>query len=439
MKYTKKFKNHSQYETYINSEDFVKPNLSVCKTNNIDDNHFHKKEIKKLKCIYDVSNISINTILMDNTHYQSLNGINKMYIDKVEVPKTASYKFSSLGEHIVEYDLLYDPQTYALPVSFNDCKALTEITIPDKCRSFHTNSSTFQNAWKLRKIHNIHKDFNPIPYLTGDDFCFTSIETINIPLNNPYLDTTRHANAFIDPSTHKLIVGGSKTIIPGDVSVIGKYALQGRSETIITIPKNIKEIKETSFTNIANTSIHIYGTCKRILNHAFMQCSQLTDLILDEGIEFIGNEAFLSCNNLTGTLVLPGSLNTIEPATFKYTGLQHIKVSEGTTKICYGAFNAMTSLISVDLPSTIQHIGAYSAYSYTSEAGWTFYGDNNLISITCRAITPPTLYSSNGNLTSNFSGINENCKIYVPANSVNAYKAASGWSSMASVILPIPE
>ena len=97
----------------------------------------------------------------------------------------------------------------------------------------------------------------------------------------------------------------------------------------------------------------------------------------------------------------------------------------------------MLSLVSVDLPSTLQHIGAYSEYYYKTDAGWTFLGDENLISITCRAITPPTLYSSNGNLTSNFSGINENCKIYVPANSVNAYKAAPGWSALGSRIQAI--
>ena len=49
-----------------------------------------------------------------------------------------------------------------------------------------------------------------------------------------------------------------------------------------------------------------------------------------------------------------------------------------------------------------------------------------------RAETPPPL---SGQLVSGYSSLS---RIYVPAASVNTYKAASGWSTYASIIEPIP-
>ena len=64
----------------------------------------------------------------------------------------------------------------------------------------------------------------------------------------------------------------------------------------------------------------------------------------------------------------------------------------------------------------------------------------SLQSIIIRATTPPTLYSkdSAGNirLDSNWYGSN-NVNFYVPAGSVNAYKAAAGWSGLGSRIQAI--
>jgi hypothetical protein len=51
-----------------------------------------------------------------------------------------------------------------------------------------------------------------------------------------------------------------------------------------------------------------------------------------------------------------------------------------------------------------------------------------LATVNCKPITPPTLGLSTFN--SNASGR----KIYVPMESVGAYKAASGWSSYSSYI-----
>jgi hypothetical protein len=57
---------------------------------------------------------------------------------------------------------------------------------------------------------------------------------------------------------------------------------------------------------------------------------------------------------------------------------------------------------------------------------------SGLTSVTCEAITPPTL-----NGTSVFDYTN-NCTIYVPSQSVETYKTATNWTEYASRIQPIP-
>lgn len=78
------------------------------------------------------------------------------------------------------------------------------------------------------------------------------------------------------------------------------------------------------------------------------------------------------------------------------------------------------SVISVNIPNSVTTIG-YKAFA----------GCSSLSSITIEATTPPTLGSDVFNV--NASGR----KIYVPANSVNTYKTANGWSAYAADIEPI--
>ena len=83
--------------------------------------------------------------------------------------------------------------------------------------------------------------------------------------------------------------------------------------------------------------------------------------------------------------------------------------------------SANSGLTSVIIGSGVTNIEQYA-----------FENCSGLTSITCLATTPPTLVSYNA-----FSNTN-NCNIYVPSASVNAYKSASGWSTYASRIQAIP-
>lgn len=131
---------------------------------------------------------------------------------------------------------------------------------------------------------------------------------------------------------------------------------------------------------------------------AFQDCASLATVTMADSVRIINQMAFYGCRSLTS-----------------------LSLSENLTFIGNYAFRGCSRLTSVTIPSGVTDIGA-SAFYYCS----------GLTSFTCLATTPPTLAHSSA-----FTNTN-NCPIYVPAESVQAYKTATNWSNYASRIQAIP-
>jgi hypothetical protein len=88
-------------------------------------------------------------------------------------------------------------------------------------------------------------------------------------------------------------------------------------------------------------------------------------------------------------------------------------IPDGVTTIGKTAFWYCTGLTSVTIPNSVTTIGE-----------WAFWGCTGLTILTIENATPPEVRGGP------FEGISENITIYVPAESVEKYKAAEGWSDM---------
>ena len=93
--------------------------------------------------------------------------------------------------------------------------------------------------------------------------------------------------------------------------------------------------------------------------------------------------------------------------------LEGVTIGNNVKVIGDYAFVGCPALRGIIIPSSVTSIGT-----------WAFYGCSFLITIYVKPTTPPTLGNSAFNNCAN--GYN----IYVPAESLDAYKAADGWKDL---------
>jgi hypothetical protein len=160
----------------------------------------------------------------------------------------------------------------------------------------------------------------------------------------------------------------------------------------------------------------------RIPSSTFFNCTSLADVKLSNTITSIGQYAFQNCTALTA-IDLPVSITNISSWAFKgCTALESIVLPPNITSVNIELFMNCTALKSADLPAKITDIGVQA-----------FFGCTGLEVLICRNTTPPTLGSAV------FYDTTALVSIYIPDASVDAYKAATGWSAHASKIKPLSE
>ena len=229
------------------------------------------------------------------------------------------------------------------------------------------------------------------------------------------------------------------------VTSFGTYAFQGCSAlTSIEIPEGVTSIGTELFRDCsALASVHIPDGVTSIRNRAFLGCSALANINIPDSVTSISGSAFYECYALAN-INIPDGVKTISDSAFMNCySLTSVHIPDGVTSIPSQAFANCKSLTSIEIPEGVTSIGG-SAFYYcsklasieipdgvTSIGNTAFQGCSALTKITVNAITPPTLG------TMAFTSIASNAVIYVPEESVEAYKSATNWSSYASRIQAI--
>lgn len=201
--------------------------------------------------------------------------------------------------------------------------------------------------------------------------------------------------------------------------------LNNQPVTAVHIDGSISVIKPNVFQGIGSiTTLTIDEGVKRICAGAFRNCTGLTSVTLPGSIDSLGLNVFNGCTALVKA-TLPASLKVVSGGLFLGSGLQSIVIPDGVYLIDNQAFLNCASLKSVNIGSGVKKLNLM-----------VFDGCSQLDTVTVNAITPPEFFQASipGQTLNPFApAIYPTCRLYVPAQSLNAYKGANVWKNFATI------
>ena len=282
---------------------------------------------------------------------------------------------------------------------------------------------------------------NTIEWIYNMPFAYTSITSIHIPESVETIEgclfqgcrnLEKFTGKFASSDSRALVIdskliafaeaGLSSYTIPDEVSVIGEHAFQYSYIDVVEFTDNVIEIQDYAFYSSYVTRLVLSESLKIIGDAAFGQ-TNLQEIHFPDSIESWGKDVLFNSwclsaiysKNATADnrcLVVDGAL-----IAFAKTGLSSYEFPEGIESIECDLLMNNKTLKSLTFPSTLQRLepGCIDATS-------------SFDSIYCKALVPPTAKSP--------LRMNKINQIYVPRESVNAYKASSTWSKYADYIKP---
>ena len=310
--------------------------------------------------------------------------------------------------------------------------------------------------------------YDEMPDFQVDGVYYNFLEEENVEVTHPYIpvvpvenvasNTKKKSHAISADDYYNL----TNLVIPSTVTYEGKVY-------------KVTRIGFDAFNQCDKlTFVDIPSSVKTIGVGAFNFCSSLTSITLKEGLEHIEWNAFEDCRSLEN-ITFPNSLKTIGNYAFSntlwyknhpngavYAGNVFYKykgdipqntsfvIKEGTVSISPYAFvkenyHEDYSLVSVSIPNSVEVIGEGAFYrcraltsivipdGVTTIETLAFHYCKALKSVTCEAVNPPAL-SGSVFLSTPIA----DATLYVPAESLEAYKSADQWKDFGQ-ILPIKE
>ena len=303
------------------------------------------------------------------------------------------------------------------------CTSLKSFVVPDQIITL--------NEYAFNGCTNLESIVIPEGVTKIERYCFTncsSLKELYLPKTistiNDYFDgCTSLYNIFVDNGNEKWF----------DIDGILYQKYNGEEKLVrcpiakdydIVVPSNIDKIQRYSFSDSKITSITIKGNVNLIENEAFKNTDFLTSAEIEGQDCIIGDKNFYECSSLE-SVTLTG-VKTIGDGVINSCGVTSVSLSEGLETIDNYFVRICTNIKTITIPASVQSIGkeflAFSSGVENITIKRSIIGDE---SITTLGIDP-------------LKSVTNNFTIYVPADSVDAYKTAPNWSNYADKIQAMP-
>lgn len=345
------------------------------------------------------------------------------YSGDVAIPATVenngtTYTVTSIGKYALRkcFDALKSvtlPPTIKTIASgaFSECTAITSITIPDNVETIDTYA--FNSCARLAQV----KFSKSLKTIGSGAFMFCwSLTEADIPegtesvLQNAFHNCYQLKTVKIPASVTKLgqspfrdcshiesitVAEGNPNYSSADGILYNKDKTEliqyngGRNVESFTIPDGVKTLAYYSFgADSVLTEVTIPASVETIYNTAFCASPKLAKVNIGKSVKLIGKQAFMG------------------------TALTDVVIPDATTEIQDQVFADCKNLTTVTLGSGVAKLGAK-----------VFTKSTAIKRVTVNAVEPPVCGK-----TVFEDAVYTEARLYVPAQSVDTYKAADTWS-----------
>ncbi|MBD5304641.1 MAG: leucine-rich repeat domain-containing protein [Bacteroides sp.] len=181
------------------------------------------------------------------------------------------------------------------------------------------------------------------------------------------------------------------------------------------LPENLTEIPNYTFYGSGLRSICIPSNVSKIGRYSFADTKSMGEVIFTESLKTISEYAFQ--NSGIEAADFPKSLESISEYAFAHSSIVYADIKEGVNYIPTGVFSNCSSLMVINLPSSLTSLGKDAVAS------------NNLAAISSGSLMPAS--TSDG---SPFNGVdNYSCSLTIPKQSYSKYLGAEYWGSFVDI------
>ena len=286
--------------------------------------------------------------------------------------------------------------------------------------------------WSLANIKSYIADYPDAVVWVGQMYITSDGKTrVYIHLEegrlSPYLSLAVSGSVDIDwgdNSTHGTLTGTSITKVK---NIQHTYTSGGDYVIVLTVTGTASILGDSSYgsrllwkNSTTGNNDRVYQNTIRkveigskigIGNSAFNSCYSLASVTIPDSVTSIGTYAFNSCYSLASVTISDSVTSIGSDAFNSCRSLASVTIPDSVTSIGSNAFNSCYSLASVTIPDSVTSIGV-GAFRYCYGFGFIKFA----------SATPPQLLDSNV-----FGYILNDCIIYVPTGTLEAYKTATNY------------
>lgn len=251
------------------------------------------------------------------------------------IERLEDYAFSN-GEYLTE---VYLPDSIKdIPYgAFAGCGQLSKLRFSDQLKSI--DAYAFEDCSALKSI-SLPASVETVGYKAFEGCGLIEAEILGAPV--------AVNEVFVCPDLQKIT-------ITSDLD-IGKGFYSESVKEVNIVKGNSKIVQDVSWYS-GMVTLNVGEGIEQIGNYAFLNCSSLATVNLPSTLTKIGFGAFQHCVTLS-KINLPLSLKTIGSSAFRYCkALTNIELPEGLETVEVSAFGG-TSIKEINIPSTVTEVGS---------------------------------------------------------------------------------